>query len=99
MNVTLDDWDKNAKLEAFNWGITNFDTFDQGISCSFYSFLYLLAVVFVNAFILMNVTLTERHRYPERFLASYVCDALDMPFNVVFAVNFVVLHLAYSLRR
>ena len=26
-------------------------------SCSFYSFLYLLAVVFIRAFILMNVTL------------------------------------------
>ena len=28
-------------------------------------------------------------RYPEPFLASYVCDALDMPVNVVFAVEFV----------
>ena len=80
VGVTLDDWDKNAKLEAFNWGITNFDTFFSAClvvfqsitlegwvdimymttdaSCSFYSFLYLLAVVFIRAFILMNVTLT-----------------------------------------
>ena len=26
-------------------------------------------------------------RYPEPFLAIYVCDALNMPFNVVFAVD------------
>ena len=35
-------------------------------------------------------------RYPEPFLAIYVCDALNMPFNVVFAVEFVILHLAYG---
>ena len=38
-------------------------------------------------------------RYPEPFLATYVCDALNMPFNVVFAVEFVILHLAYGPRR
>ena len=37
--------------------------------------------------------------YPKPFLASYVCDALNMPFNVVFAVEFVNLHLAYRPRR
>ena len=31
------------------------------------------------------------------FLAIYMCDALNMPFNVVFAVKFVILHLAYGL--
>ena len=31
VGMTLDDWDKNAKLEAFNCGITNFDTFVGGL--------------------------------------------------------------------
>ena len=38
-------------------------------------------------------------RYPKPFLAIYVCDALNMPFNVVFAVEFVILHLVYGPRR
>ena len=38
-------------------------------------------------------------RYPEPFLAIYVSDTLNMPFNVVFAVDFVILNLAYGPRR
>ena len=101
---------KNAKFEAFNWGITNFDTFFSACpcrvpehhiegwvdimymamdaSCSFYSFLYLLAVVFIRAFIIMNVTLTvafeelkeklaTRHRGTGAFPAAHVLDGSD----------------------
>ena len=103
--LTLESWDKSAKLKAFNWGITNFDTFFSAClvvfqsitlegwvdiiymttdaSCSFYSFLYLLAVVFIRAFILMNVTLTVaieelkgswRHRHRGASPAAHVLE-------------------------
>ena len=102
VGVTLDDWDKNAKLEAFNWGITNFDTFFSAClvvfqsitlkggvdimymttdaSCSFY--FYLLAVVFIKAFILMNVTLTVAFKELKEKLATQVSRTLPCQLRV-----------------
>ena len=69
--VTLDDWDKMQSsrpstgascLVVFHSitleGRVEIMYMTTDASCSFYSFLYLLAVVFIRAFILMNVMLT-----------------------------------------